>query len=398
MNILDKYIFKGVLFTCITAVAVFAFVLMLGNIVRDLLGLVLTGQLGATTFVQLTLLLIPFVVSYALPMGILTGVLLSLGRLSADSEITAMRASGLSLSRIARPVLILGALGAAGGLYINFNSMPWARVEYDREWHTVMRTNPLSFLVPKTFIRNFPGYVAYIGDKQGSRLSDFWLWQIDDQQRVVQAYHADSGRLDYDEEANALVLTLAKAKVQTFAKNNPEDFSEHPPVATLEKSDPIPLSLNRIFGPIGGRRKPLWMTYGQLTAARMRINDAESGRTALSSADAALVEPPYGAKQLAHASMRLTFAIQDKINTAFAVLSFAFIGVPLGIKVSRRETSANLGVAVALALGYYFLTVMLSWLDEHPEYRPDLLVWLPNLIFIGLGAWLFKRLDRPSTQ
>ncbi len=395
MNILDKYIFKSVLFTCMAAVAVFAFVLMLGNIVRDLLGLVLAGQLGATTFIQLTLLLVPFVVSYALPMGILTGVLLSLGRLSADSEITAMRAVGLSLSRIARPVLVMGALGAVGGLYINFNSMPWARVEYDKEWHAVMRANPLSFLVPGTFIRNFPGYVAYIGDKQGSRLSDFWLWQIDDQQRVVQAYHADSGQLDYDETANDLVLTLAKAKVQTFAKNNPEDFSEHPPVATLEKSDPIPLSLSRIFGPVSVRRKPLWMTYGELSAARLRIKSAESGRTTLSPADAELVEPPRGAKELTHASMRLAFTIQDKINTSLAVLSFAFIGVPLGIKVSRRETSANLGVAVALALGYYFLTVMVSWLDEHPEYRPDILIWVPNLIFVGLGLRLFRRLDRP---
>jgi hypothetical protein len=113
VNLLDRYIFKSVLGSCLAAVGLFAFVLMLGNALRDLLGYLLAGQITPATFAWLIVLLIPFVISYALPMGMLTGVLLTLGRLSADSEITAMRAAGLSLARIARPVILLGALGAA---------------------------------------------------------------------------------------------------------------------------------------------------------------------------------------------------------------------------------------------------------------------------------------------
>jgi lipopolysaccharide export system permease protein len=64
--------------------------------------------------------------------------------------------------------------------------------------------------------------------------------------------------------------------------------------------------------------------------------------------------------------------------------------------VSRRETSANLAVAVLLALGYYFLIVVVGWLDQHPEYRPDLLLWVPNILLLGLGLWLLRRLDRAS--
>jgi len=94
------------------------------------------------------------------------------------------------------------------------------------------------------------------------------------------------------------------------------------------------------------------------------------------------------------AVMQVTFTIMDKFNTALAVLSFAVLGVPLGIKVSRRETSANLGLAVGLALSYYFLTVMVGWLDRHPELRPDLLLWVPNLVFLIIGMILFRRLDR----
>jgi lipopolysaccharide export system permease protein len=63
-------------------------------------------------------------------------------------------------------------------------------------------------------------------------------------------------------------------------------------------------------------------------------------------------------------------------------------------RVSRRETSANLGIAVALALGYYFLTVAVNWLDRQPDLRPDLLLWLPNVALVLLAAWLFSRLER----
>jgi lipopolysaccharide export system permease protein len=100
------------------------------------------------------------------------------------------------------------------------------------------------------------------------------------------------------------------------------------------------------------------------------------------------------AKDHARAEMKVRLTIQEKYTLSFSVLAFALIGVPLGIRVSRRETSANLGVAVALALGYYMLTVMVDWLDRHPEYRPDLLLWLPNVIFFGLAIHLFRRIEK----
>jgi lipopolysaccharide export system permease protein len=69
--------------------------------------------------------------------------------------------------------------------------------------------------------------------------------------------------------------------------------------------------------------------------------------------------------------------------------------MPFGIKVSRRETSANFGVVLLLALAYYFLTtVVVGWFDKSPELRPDLLVWVPNIFFIGVGLWLNLHVER----
>ena len=384
VNLLDRHIFKSVLFTCTGAVALFAFVLMLGNLIRDLLPYLLSGQLPTGTFLRLVWMLVPAVAIYALPMGMLTGVLLTLGRLSADSEITAMRAAGLSLSRIARPIFLLGALGCAFGLYVNFESMPRARVQYHKELDETIRANPLSFIVPKTFIRNFKGFVVYVGDKQGTVMRDFWLWQLDREGRTTQLVRAESGRFDYDVVTNELILTLTRAQIEERSASNPENFTESPRIGSFEQSEPQRLSLTRLFGAPTVRQKLSWMTYTELRAEEARV--------------AALPVNPDAPKDHARAVMKVTLTVQEKFNTALAILSFALIGVPLGIKVSRRETSANLGVAVLLALGYYMLTVSVTWLDRHPVYRPDLLFWLPNTVFLILGVWLFLRIERPSAR
>lgn len=380
MNLLDRHLFKSVLFSCAAAVGLFAFIVIVPNIVRDLLGYVLAGQIGAAVFAQLVFLLLPFAITFALPMGLLTGVLLTLGRLSADSEITAMRAAGLGIARLARPVLVLAALGAALGLWFNFDAMPRARVEYHRALADAVRANPLALLVPRTFIRDFPGAVIYVGDKQGAVLRDVWLWELDAEHRVRRLVRAESGRIDYDEEKNELVPVLFRAKTEERPAKNPEDFSESPLAPSAERFAEVRLPLDRFFGHGGVRVRPDWLTYAQLRAERARL--------------AALTPPPGQETQFARDRLKLALVFHDKWNTALAVLSLACIGVPLGIRVSRRETSANFAVALLLTLGYYLLTVAVKSLDRHPEYRPDLLLWLPNLLALATGLWLFRRVEK----
>ncbi|HLP25333.1 MAG TPA: LptF/LptG family permease, partial [Acidobacteriota bacterium] len=111
MKLLHRHIFANVGATCLAAVGVFTFILLLGNVLKDLLGYVLSGQLEFDSFLRLVGLLIPTMVSYALPGSILTGVLLVLGRMSSDREITAIRASGVSVAGISAPIFFLALLG-----------------------------------------------------------------------------------------------------------------------------------------------------------------------------------------------------------------------------------------------------------------------------------------------
>jgi len=378
MNLLQRQIFKSVLFSCAVAVGLFAFILTVGNVVRDLLGLLVAGQLAPGLFLELLLLIPPSVLTYALPFGMLTGVLLVLGRMSAEHEITAIRAAGLSLGWVARPILILAALGVVADLAVNFQFMPWARVVYHVELNNAVRKDPLSFIIPRTFIRDFPGKVLYVGEKNGPGVKDFWLWELDAQGRVKNSIRAATGTFDFDDRNGELILNLNHIQVEARDSKNPEDFAV--PRSTLSSDrTSVRLPLGGLFGQNAFHPKLQWYEPGKLLAEWRRLGQPV---------------PPAERAQRELDRMKLRMVVQEKFTIAFAVLSFAIVAVPLGIKVSRKETSANLGLALALAMGYYFSTVAVGWLDRHPALRPDLLMWLPNLLFLGVGVWMFWRVDK----
>ena len=378
MNLIHRHIFANVVLTCTAGVGLFAFVLMVGNVLKDLLGLMVAGQMAVDTFLHLVLLTIPVVVSYALPMGMLTGILLVLGRMSSDREVTALRASGLSVAWLSAPILFCALIGVALNLVINFQFMPRAKVAYEAELAEAVRQNPLSFIVPRTFIRDFPGLVIYAGDKKGSQLRDFWLWELDAQNRVKRFARADTGRLDFDEKKNTLVLTLEHAQAEVRDEKDPENFTQARGSAAWEQAT-FDLPLGKLGGAQGVHRKLKWYTFDQLVEEWRRL-----GRP----------DPNVPTAEREKLQMRVQITIHEKFATAFSVLSFALVAIPLGIKVSRKETSANLGIGLALVMAYYFATIVIGWIDNQPALRPDLLMWLPNFFFQGLGLWMFYKVDR----
>jgi lipopolysaccharide export system permease protein len=381
LRLLDRYIFKQVFVACAACVGFFVFLIAAVNALKDMLGYVLAGQLAPESAAKLVLLLIPYVVMYALPMGMLLGVLLVLGRLSADSEIVAMRTCGQSIKRISLPIYLLAIFGVVGGFAVNFYYMPMARTIYHQEFGRLLRTNALRLIVPKTFVRDFPNVIVYVGekiaDKNGDYVKDVWLWQLDKQGRMIGFSHADTGRVELDQEKNELVFRPFQMATERFSEKDPEDFSKPPRRAEAETAS-FSIGLSKFLGTKSFNRKLDWFTLGEL--------QAEIGRVSKE-----MKPGPEREQRL----MRLQMIIQNKGSLSLAVLILVLLAVPLGIKVSRRETSANLGVALVMALIYYFLsTVVVGWFDKSPELRPDLLVWVPNIIFIGIGLWLNLRVEQ----
>lgn len=377
MGLLHRHIFASVAAACAAAVGLFGFVLIAGQALRDLLGYVMAGQLTPETAAKLLGLMLPYVAVYALPIGLLTAVLLVLGRMSSQQEITAMRAAGLSLGYIARPIWVIAGAAAVLSMALNFYVMPQARTAYRQTLVQAVRQNPLSFIVPKTFVRDFPGAVVYVGERSGPELRDLWLWRTDAQKRVIGVLRAKTGTVEFRETDNRMVLTLREVSVETRNEKRPEDFSKPQPVGTSE-SMTVELRLDGVFRQMKLGQKINWMTYGQLMARKAEL--AAKGVAASAAERLELT--------------RVVMALNEKAAASLAVLAFAFVAVPLGIKVSRKETSANLGIAVALVLGYYFLSALTGMLERSPALRPELWVWAPPLAYAAAGLWLFRRVDR----
>ena len=107
MRILDRHVLKETAIASGAATGAFVFVLVAGNVLQQVAEALASGRVNAAQGLELIVLLFPGVIPYALPMGVLTGVLIAFGRMSSQHEITAMKASGLGLMRIARPALLL---------------------------------------------------------------------------------------------------------------------------------------------------------------------------------------------------------------------------------------------------------------------------------------------------
>jgi len=376
VNLLHRHIFWQIAAATLMAVGVFVFVLVLGNVMREVLDRMATGEIDLSTFFYLLALLIPGVIPYALPLGLLTAVLLVVGRICAQREYTAMRATGLSLWSLAAPILVAACLGVLLCLFINFEYAPAADRAYKTALADYVRHNPTRLFQPGVDVRQFNGYLIHVGGRANDELQSLWVWKLDGQGRVTDAIHANRGHIDYEPQSDVIKLVLQDGAVQSFKSVDPENMLDVSQPGTPFAEITEPLLLSSLLPPPPTFSKLSLLTLGELLQRRDETPPNVKNPTA---------------KQTAVWRMDVQMQIQRDFAGAFSVLALALLGLPLSLRVGRAENFANLTLALGLALVYYFLLFSVSLLRMHPELRPDLLLWLPNFIFEALGGWLLFR-------
>jgi lipopolysaccharide export system permease protein len=380
LNRIQRYVFREVFAGTFLTLLILVFILTTGNALRDKLLQFMEGQFSLRFVIELFSLLLPYAIKYALPPALLAGVLLGLGRLSADSEITAMRANGFSLSNISTPIFALALVLAGVCFYINSWAAPQARTGYKERLAQTAMENPLFFFQPRTFVSDFPGYILYVGDFDGENLYDFWVWSTtghnekpDEQGRIRQTMRFNSSKISYDNETNTLILEPRNLQIEINDEDDPENFQGDYRPGTAG-STILRFSLAERGQDFKINRKPSMLSLEELMQRRDRLANLNK-----------LTEANQ--KQLLETNMQL----HTNASMACSVIAFAAIGIPLAIRTGRRETMANAALALGLALGYYVLSILLGLLKDHPSFRPDLLAWLPNLLFIGCGLLLLRK-------
>src|SRR5579884_1855792 len=195
MKTLHRYLLGQVLASLLMTVAVFTFVLLLGNVLNEILALMVSGQATLGGLAGAIGLLIPFVLVFALPMGMMTAALLVFGRFSADQELTAVRSSGVSLVALVTPILLLSLLLCAVSAWINMDVAPRSRVAYKHLLEEMKSKVTSAALPDEIYDKDVPHYMFYIGKNDGRFLHDIQIYHIDKNGDMDAKRNAERGEL-----------------------------------------------------------------------------------------------------------------------------------------------------------------------------------------------------------
>ena len=380
MRLLDRHVLTETAVAGGAATGAFVFVLVAGNILTQVSSAIASGRVSGWEGLELVGLLIPGVLPYALPLGLLTGVLIAFGRMSSQQELTAMKASGRSLGRIARPALLLAGGLALLSAWLNLEIAPSANTEYRRLLLGSAKDNPASVIVPGKLNRQFPGMVIRAAERDGEVLRDFWLWSVDERGRLTQTVHAREARLAPSLNRKGEGILRVELTDARLEKRQPGDETFANPSSFIQaRTTSLEFAASGVFKDGENfQRKLRWLTTSEL------LDAMDKGWQ---------VAPNATRKEKEQGQMLATTQLMSHLASAFSVFSLAFLAVPLAVRVGRSETFVNAAIALGVALTYYLLTSMAAYVKD-PDLRPDLLIWLPNVVVVGLAWTLLRRASR----
>ncbi|MBV8452747.1 MAG: LPS export ABC transporter permease LptF [Deltaproteobacteria bacterium] len=358
-KIIDGYVAREILAPFGLGVLLLTFALVTARLLK-LTEMVVNHGVTLSVVGSLIGFIMPAFLELTFPMAVLLGVLMGFGRMSGDRELIAARACGISLYRLAMPVLGVAFVVYALSTWLAFSVRPWANRHLEERLFDLTRTTTSAGLKEKVFNRDFRGLVVYVdtispadGTLHGVMISDA---RNPDQENTIIARR---GLIIPDETSKSITLRLFDGSL--FGVEAGRNSSH---VTSFRTYD---LNVHPEEGLELGRRSPDEMSYTQL---RQTIVAARSAR-----------QPDYEAET----------ELASKYTVPFTTLLFALMGVPLGLKPARGGQSERFGLAIALFFLYYSLMRAGEALAERAKLNAFFAMSIPDLVFAALAVWLFLR-------
>ncbi len=366
-RIIDRYLLRELLVAALWAVAVLTFVLVLGNVFKQVFALLVSNNLPFSYILAFIAYLLPFSLTFTVPWGFLTAILLVFGKWSASNELTALRVNGVPITRITAPVVILSALLSVICLWINLQVAPRAQENIRNQFYLLATTDPIALFNSDQIITEFPNRKIYVGRKIGDRLENIHVYELNKNAEVLRVVYAATGSLEVDLERRQLLMKLTGTRFEQRDETDPTDITKIRDGITMQEFV-FPISLEELYNKRMARRGLNIQTAPEL------FENLKSGA------------PENRSATLTEVNRRFSFSL--------ACLTFCLVGIPLGVTAQRKETSAGFGISLVVAFLYFFLIIVANLFRDKPKFHPELLMWLPNVIFIALGIWLFLRMAR----
>jgi lipopolysaccharide export system permease protein len=392
MKTLHLYLARQMLATLGMAVFVFTGVLLLGNVIKEILQLLVNRQATLGLALHAILLLIPWVLAFSLPIAMLTAALLVFGRLSADQELTAVQSSGVSLVSLITPVLLLSVAVSGLCAWLNFDIAPSSRAAYNALLFSAQTKRPSSILRSGEKV-NLGGSEIRVDKvhRDGTNLDHVIVLQWT--QTGYKCAEGPRGTIVPDPTNHQIILTIEDGWAYEYSTNGLKTLARGeiplPPISTEAQAKAM------LTVPVSD------MTFRQLW---QQLHDPKWERPLNVPADRSKSdgETANMRHQVQRAFKDMTMPAMVYMHRAvafsFACIGFTLIGIPLGIRAHRRETSVGVATALVLMLIYYsFIVLAQAWVN-HAERAPWVIVWIPNFIFQAVGAVLLWRANRGAAR
>ncbi len=339
---------------------VFTFVFFIPQLIR-LMELFVRHTGSGTQILKLFLCIFPAVFTFTIPMAVLIGVLLGLGRMSADSEIIALTALGIGRRRILLPVGVLAVTGLAITLAMTLWLSPLALRTF-RAIEVNLIASQISFQVqPRVFDERFPQLILYISDVSvsGTQWHGVFLADTGSGENGSRLTLAERAIVIPDPKLGKLEIHLQGGSTHEFYRDRPDRYS----VTAFGQSD-WPIEVNNLIP-----AKP-----------RQISNPERSLHSLLADSGPGWLE--------SRVELHRRFAFP------FACLVFALVAVPIGAQPRRGGRAAGSLIAIVMIAGYYLLFVTGAGLAREGAVRPALGIWIANLVLGAVGAALLPRMEQ----
>lgn len=358
MRILRNYILKEFFHSFILSLVVFTFVLLVGNIIK-LAELVINKGVDFFSVMKLFLFLVPWLLSFTLPIAALTAVILTFGRFSSDGELIAMKASGVGLFRISIPVIMLGVIFSFLSFFLNDQVSPNASFASRRVIKEIGLKKPAAYLEEGTFTRGFENYIIFIYEIRGNKLKNIRVYQPQEG-KPTRTIVAEAGEINTIPEKNIVELRLFNGTSEEPSPTEPDNFYK-----LNFKTYYMTLDLTKIFKNEKVEKKVREMTVNELHKEIVKYTKEKIDTTPL------YVE------------------IYKKVNMSISSFVLILMGIPLGIKAQRSEKSIGFGVSLLLFAVYWGAFLGGVALALQGAVPPFLAVSLPNVVFFIFGLGMF---------
>lgn len=403
MKILTRYILKEMIGPTVLGFLFYTSIILMQQLF-NIAGMIIRRSLSGATVAKLLALSLPNIIVLTVPMSLLFGILIAVGRLSSDSEIIAMRALGISTRTIYRPVFLFSLVIFGINLYLINFVMPKGNAQFQALRAEIVTSSAEKEIKPRVFYDEYESLMIYVNDVdpqtgqwKGVFVADSRGDQSTEAQALARNESVATPPTDRNDEGVGALASGSGQRIIIAERGN----------LSLVKRKPVKDVWMNLYGAqthVWDPAKPDHYDFNRNAAQRILLpsfggGGIESGSIARSLREMDLRELMAQEKQLRTSDDRISYnlarvEIHKKLAIPFACIAFGVLGLPLGITNRRGGKSSGFSLSILIILFYYVMINNGEHMAAAGKLSPAIAMWGANVLLLALGFYLLSRANR----